>query len=166
MKPLVSSSTVLILLFLLVPQLRGQTVANFSGTWTLDTTKTSPGPGGVIMDADRVLRVTQNAKSITFATTYPGSGNFVSTYKYLFDGKVVTKKSDVGLEKTSVGWSADKSILTITKTLTAQTKDGPAEFVEKESYRLEDNGRTLMNEASSESKLTGKHTFVTAFKKK
>ena len=159
-------SALLVFLIVISPELQAQSVTNFSGTWTVDTAKSQPGPGGQFMDADKILRITQNAASITFATTYPSSGNFVATYKYSLDGKVRTQKRDIGTEKISSQWSADNKVLTITTVTTTETKNGPDDSVGKESYRLSDDRRTLINESSLESKQLAKITIVTVYNKR
>jgi hypothetical protein len=144
-----------------------QPTANFSGTWAFDTTKSDRGPGGYFLQADQILRITQNSASITFAKTVPiSSGNFTSTDKYFFDGKTRTQKKDYGTDKISLQWSADKKVLTITTITTAETKNGPDDFLVAESWKLSDDGRTLMNESYSQSKQLGKTTIVTVYKKK
>jgi hypothetical protein len=150
---------------LLSPQLLAQAVANFSGTWTFDTTKSDAGPGGSFTDRDQILRITQNSASITFARTYPSS-KFTATNKFLFDGKVRVQKKDYGTDKISLQWSVDKKVLTITTITTAETKNGPDDFLVAESYKLSDNGRTLINESYSQSKQLGKTTIVMVYNKK
>ena len=146
--------------------LSAQSVANFSGTWTIDTTKSDPGPGGYFMDKDQILKITQSAGSITFIRIYPSSGNFTTNYKYFFDGKVRTQKKDYGTDKISVKWSDDKKVLTITTITTAETKIGLDDFLGIEAWKLSDDPRTLINESSTQNKQTGKTAMVTVYKKK
>ncbi len=116
------------------------------------------------MDADQILRISQNASSITFNRAYPSSGNFKTTYKFLFDGKVKVETRDVGKIKTSVAWSADKKVLAITTVTTADTKDGPADFVTTDTWRFSDNGKNLIKKALSESKPLGRDSVLTVYK--
>ncbi len=148
------------------PKLTAQSFPNFSGTWIIDTAKSTPGPGGHFMDADQILHISQNRASITFSRTYPSSGNFKTTYKFLFDGKVKVETRDVGKIKTSVAWSADKNVLAITTVTTADTKDGPTDFVMTDSWRFSDDGKNLINKALSESKPLGRDSVLTVYKHK
>lgn len=150
---------------LISPEVLAQPVANFSGTWTLDTAKCDPGPGGYIMDPDQILHITQNSASITFARTYPSS-NFTATNKFFFDGKVRIQKKDYGTDKISLQWSADKNILTITTITTAKTKAGLDDFLIAESWKLSDGGRTLINESNSQNKQMGKRTYLMVYNRK
>ena len=158
-------STVIVSFLLVYSASLSQTAANFSGTWTLDTAKCDPGPGGYIMDKDQILRITQNKGSITFAKTYPSS-KFTSTTKHLFDGKEKVQKNDYRTDKTSLQWSTDNKVLTISTITTAQTKNGPDDFLVADSYKLSDDGRTLINEVYSQNKQLGKRTTVMVYNKK
>ncbi len=166
MTKLILSSALILLTAIQSPKLTAQTADNFSGTWTIDTSKSTPGPGGQFMDADQILRITQNSGSITFKRTYPSSGNFVTTYKYLFDGKVKVDKRDIGTIKTSVAWSDDKKVLTVSTVTTAETKDGPADFLTTDTWRLSDDGRALLNKSVSESQQLGRDSVLTVYRKK
>lgn len=159
------TSALLFSITLISPKVCAQPAANFSGTWTLDTAKCDPGPGGYIMDPDQILRVTQNSASIIFARTYPSS-KFTSTDKFFFDGKVRIQKKDYGTDKISLQWSTDKKVLTITTITTADTKAGPDDFLLADSWKLSDDGRTLINESYSQNKQTGKRTFLMVYNKK
>ena len=118
------------------------------------------------MDKDRIMKITQSAASITFATTYPSSGNFLVTHKFLFDGKEKTEKTDYNVTRTTVNWSADKKVLTIKTITTTDTKSGPEDFLVSDSWKLAEDARSLVNETFSESKQLGRATYVMTYRKK
>ncbi|MHC1704516.1 MAG: hypothetical protein AB9846_11460 [Tenuifilaceae bacterium] len=149
----------IIFVFLLTSiTLYAQTPTNYSGKWEFDKTnsildRVEPNYEGTI-----ILEITQNATTITFIEVYkqPGSPDFKSAPEsYKLDGKEQIKTSDIGTNKNSAKWSADKRVLTITNTDT-QTLDGALkDFIVIDNYKLSDDKKTLTIERYRKNPVTG-----------
>ena len=93
--------------------------ANFSGNWALNDSKSDFG-GSQFRFAATSLSVQQAAGVLTVESTMPGrdGGEMKSTSKYKLDGSVSENPMFNSTRKSTVAWSADKSTLTITSTMT------------------------------------------------
>ena len=95
------------------------------------------------------MRITQSASTIAFSEVYKkqGSADFkTAPDTYSLDGKEKVKKDETGISRKSTKWSQDKKVLTITNHDTPSLEGVAQDFLIVDSYKLSDDGRTLMLE--------------------
>ncbi len=133
-------------LLLLSAGLFGQ--ANFSGTWALNESKSNFGDSQFRMASSSIVAV-QDAKLLTVTTTRPGMDGqeMKSTNKYNLDG-TTTENPGFGesVRKSTAKWSADKSALTITSTMSFDMGGEATTMTTTETYKLSEGGKVLLIE--------------------
>jgi hypothetical protein len=145
MKQFFSGKTVYSLLIPVVLLLSFTTIAdraNFSGDWKLDESKSELGEfGGRVA---RSLKVDQKDNAIVITRTTPGfnGGDPVTTAITLtYDGKVTESEGFNGSKrKSTAGWSADGSTLTINNTITFERDGQTNEFKSTETWTVTKDG--------------------------
>ncbi len=118
---------------------------NFSGTWAFNDSKSDFG-GSEFRFAATTLAVTQDASTLTVESTMPGrdGGEMKTTSKYNLDGSVSENPMFNTTRKSTVAWSADKSSITITSTMTFERDGQSREMKTTETWKLAEGGKMLM----------------------
>jgi hypothetical protein len=166
-----TSLKILISIFLLSSlALRAQTPTNFSGKWEFNKALSDKDENGdASFNGTIILEIRQTADSISFVPTYflPGKpGIAMPPDTYPLNGKVMPDNSGSDPAKKFVKWSPDKKFLTANYIMTA-TVDGKAQdFITADTYKLSDDGKTLVIEDMHKSSIGGEKTFKKAYKKK
>jgi hypothetical protein len=129
---------------------------NFSGTWAFNESKSKfgeggpGGPGGPGMGGTAIV-VKQDANNLSVERTMRGRDGeeMKMTEKYTLDGKVCenTMMMDM-VRKSTVTWSADKKSITIASSMTFDRGGESREMKQSETWRLGDDGKTLMIEST------------------
>lgn len=125
--------------------------ADFSGTWTLDKTKSEGLPASI---KDQVLVVKQDGDKLSIdskLTTETGEQN--TTDAYMLDGKPAdfTQKGPGGAEgkgKRTAKWSADGNGLDVKEEVTFETPNGSLALDVTRKWTLSADGKTLTVEMS------------------
>ncbi len=120
--------------------------ANFSGTWTLDKTKSEGLPPAL---KDQVMTVTQTDDKLVIEnklTTEQGETNQTDTYT--LDGKPAdfTAKGPGGLEgkgKRTAKWTADGNAIDVSEEILFDTPQGSATVEITRKWTLSADGKTL-----------------------
>lgn len=120
--------------------------ANFTGTWTLDKTRSEGLPPVM---KDQVLTVTQTGdKLVIESKVTTEQGEQVNNETYVLDGKAVdfTDKRPNGLEgqgKRTAKWSADGNGIEVTEAITYDTPQGSATVDITRKWTLSADGKAL-----------------------
>ncbi len=132
--------------------------ADFSGSWTLNTSKSKLGERSF---APKSVVIVQTKSDISIETRSEFQGEErVRKSKYTLDGKECTNKGfrDMDVKSTAV-WSADKKSLTITSKIQMDNGD----MTMKSVYKMD--GANLVNQSSSSSSM-GDRSETQVFDKK
>jgi len=119
---------------------------SFSGTWALNESKSNFGDSQFRM-ASSTIEAVQDAKLLTVTTTRPGMDGqeMKSTAKYNLDG---TPSENPGfgnsVRKSTAKWSADKSALTISSTMTFDMGGENRTMTTSETWKLSEGGKVLL----------------------
>ena len=141
-------SVSLILLFLLSSAtLKSQTPINFSGKWTYDKTKSTPGTNNAQYNGTLVRQITQTASTIAFRDifTQNGTNGYTSSDNvFNLDGKDEVDKSDPNVTLTkSLKWSQGNKSFTLSYKTTYIDEGKSKEILINETYMLSEDGKTL-----------------------
>ena len=166
-KNCISKAFLILTMFLFASISVAQTPTNFSGKWAFDKSKSNPGEGGSFLDVDEILVITQDSASISLEKTLKrkDSEDIISTDKYNLNGKETIEKSDMGTTKKVTKWSDNKQILTITTIMAFISSVTTNEYRVDDSYKLTDNGKTLIIQSISKNP-TGERTIIQVYNKK
>jgi hypothetical protein len=150
--------------------LKAQTPTNFSGRWEFDRANSDKDErGDASFDGTIILEIKQNSDTITFSNTFflPGkAGKTLRPDSYLTNGLETPDESGIDPAKKFVKWSPDKKILTTNYVMTA-TIDGVAQdFLTSKTYKLGEDGKTLVVDEFKKSKLNGEKTIKKVYLKK
>jgi hypothetical protein len=150
--------------------LKSQTPINFSGKWTYDKTKSTPGTNNAEYNGTLVRQITQTASTISYRDIYTQNGtNDYTTSDDVFnlDGKEEIDKSDPNSILTkSVIWSQDHKSFTLSYKTTYIDEGVTKEFIIKETYKLSDDGKTLTIETFSKDAVRGEIKTTNVYHKK
>jgi hypothetical protein len=130
---------------------------DFSGTWTLDHSKSD----AAFRDYEATCVITQTAQIFTVEQTLltkNGEKSVMPAVSYNLDGKEVIKEELGGKNRLSAKWSPDKKALTIRFVRTMDGNDYGSLTV----YNLSDNGLVLTVKSSD---LTGDSPMVQTYNK-
>ncbi len=122
--------------------------ANYSGTWTLNASKSNfgeqPGRGGPRMGA-ATLTVTQEGNDMTIErlSQRRDGQEFKTTEKLTLDGKVSENQAFNGTRKSTASYSSDGKTLTISSTLRFEREGQVVERNSTDTWTLSDGGKTL-----------------------
>lgn len=121
---------------------------NFSGTWAFNDSKSDFGDSQFRFAATTMV-VTQAGNVLTVESTMPGrdGGEMKTTSKYNLDGTVSENPMFNTTRKSTVAWSADKTSLTISSTMTFERDGESREMKSTETWKLTDGGKVLMLES-------------------
>ena len=139
-----------------------QSVANFSGTWAFNETKSNLGDGGFRMLSQKLI-ISQDANtfSIERAFTNQNGEERKTAETYTLDGKESKNPVFNTEKKSKVTWSADKQALTVNSIMVLEMNDEKNEIKTVEVYTLDDVGKILsVNSSSSSSRGERKATMV------
>ena len=162
---------IFILLFIISSlALNAQTPVNFSGRWEFDKASSDKDErGDASFDGTIILEIKQNADTITFTNTFflPGkAGKTLRPDSYLTNGIVVPDKSGIDPAKKFVEWSPDKKMLTTNYVMTATIDGAAQDFLTAKTYKLGEDGKTLVVDELKRSKLNGEKTIKKVYVKK
>ena len=121
---------------------------NFSGTWAFNESKSNFGESQFRFAATTMV-VTQQGNILTVESTMPGrdGGEMKTTSKYNLDGKLSENPIFNTTRKSTLAWSADKTSLTITSTMTFERDGESREIKSTETWKLAEGGKVLMVES-------------------
>lgn len=167
---LIFKASLISLFLLLFLGAKAQTPTNFSGKWEFDKVNSDKEEtGDASFDGTIILEINQNSDIITFTNSFimPGQNPFVMPPdKYFMDGRVTQDNSGTDPAKKFVKWSTDRKSLNVNLIMTV-TIDGVAQdFITVDTYKLSDDGKTLVVENLRKSKLNGEKTVKKVYNKK
>lgn len=114
---------------------------NFSGTWTLNQTKSNLGEGMGGRMAAKSLTIVQQANDLTVDRTQDSRDGeeMKTTSKYTLDGKECANTGIMNSKlKSTVTWSADKATLSFANTMVFDRDGDPMEIKSTEAWKLTD----------------------------
>jgi len=122
--------------------------ANFSGIWGFNESKSNFGDSRFRFAATSMV-VTQQGNTFTVESTIPGrdGGEMKTTSKYNLDGSISENPMFNTTRKSIVTWSADKTALTITSTMTFERDGQSREMKTTETWKLAEGGKVLIIES-------------------
>jgi hypothetical protein len=128
--------------------------ANFSGTWSLDKSK-SEGLQGAMANADVTLTVTQDAKQLSVETSYTGGERQMPSQKlaYNLDGSETTAEFAgrmPGKGTLKAKWAGD-SVLELHTVRNVNFQGNDVTITTSEHWELADGGKTLKIHRTTES---------------
>jgi hypothetical protein len=140
---------------------------NFAGTWAFNDSKSNFGDSQFRFAATSMI-VTQDANTLAVESTMPGrDGEEMKTSaKYTLDGKVSENPMFNTTRKSTVTWSADKSSLIISSTMTFDMNGETREMKSTETWKLSDGGKLLSIESVRPSPDGGEMKTTAAYDKK
>ena len=166
-KMLLLKSGLFIALILLISSASfAQGVANFSGSWAYNESKSNLGEGGFRM-ISQVLTITQNDKSFTINRTFTGQDGEERkmTETYTLDGKESVNPVFNTSKKSTAIWAADKQSLTVSSVMVFEMNGEKNEIKTVEVYRLGDAGKTMSINSQSTSSMGERKATVVYDKK-
>lgn len=145
------------------------TAVNFSGEWTLNEQKSELGQFGG-RGAARTIKVTSsdaNGIAMERISTNMNGEEVVRKENLTFDGKAFESAGGFGnsKRKATAKWSADGQAMEIDAVMTFDRDGEQMEIKQKETWKLADNGKTLVIDASSSSSF-GESTTKLVYEKK
>lgn len=140
---------------------------NFAGTWAFNDSKSNFGDSQFRFAATSMV-VTQDANTLSVESTMPGrDGEEMKTSaKYTLDGKVSENPMFNTTRKSTVTWSADKSSLIISSTMTFDMNGETREMKSTETWKLSDGGKLLSIESVRPGRDGGEMKTTAAYDKK
>jgi hypothetical protein len=140
---------------------------NFAGTWAFNDSKSNFGDSQFRIAATSMV-VTQDANTLSVESTMPGrDGEEMKTSaKYTLDGKVSENPMFNTTRKSTVTWSADKSSLIISSTMTFDMNGETREMKSTETWKLSDGGKLLSIESVRPGRDGGEMKTTAAYDKK
>jgi myo-inositol-1-phosphate synthase len=132
--------TLFLLFFLQISSnLFGQSVTDFSGQWAFDISKSKAGEGSSFGSKDIIHTIEQNKSTITITEAYSNQDYSVSNAFDLNGKETLETKGSRTIKKTAK-WSPDKKTLILTTITTIAGNN----YRKEDSYKLENNGLTLV----------------------
>jgi hypothetical protein len=117
----------------------GQSGTDFSGQWAFDISKSKAGEGSSFGSKDIIHTIEQNKSTITITEGYSNQDYSVSNAFDLNGKETVENKGSRTINKTAK-WSPDKKTLILTTITTIAGNN----YRKEDSYKLENNGLTLV----------------------
>lgn len=139
---LLKNLSALLFFALLTVNLFAQT--NFGGNWTFNESKSNFGESRYRFAAT-TMAVTQDANMLAVESTMPGrdGGEMKTSSKYNLDGTVSENPAFNTTRKSTVTWSADKTVLTISSVMTFERDGEKREMKSSETWTLSADGKVL-----------------------
>lgn len=139
------------LFLLIILQVSAQSGSiNFSGTWTLNETKSKFGDSQFRFGAT-LLVVTHEGNTLSDERTQPGfDGNEMKTSeKFTLDGNVCENTGFMDSKrKSTVSWTEDKKSITIATSTVFDMNGETREMKSSEIWKLGEDGKSLLIESS------------------
>jgi hypothetical protein len=133
---------------------------NFSGTWALNETKSTPSQGGFRMGAT-LMTITQDGTNLTIESTRKNQNgeDVKSTSKFTLDGKECSNVAfGNSTRKSVVTWSTDKKSLAFAHIMNFERDGQTTEFKSSETWKINDDKslsiETVMTMQGEERKTT------------
>ncbi len=122
-----------------------QSPADFSGNWTLNTTKSNP----PINELKSTMTITQKDNEITMDVTIlpPGREPLKRTEKITFGNSLVSKSNN-NIRTVYSSWASDKQSFSTTETIIFNENGTKKEFKRTTVYSLSDQGKALILETN------------------
>lgn len=123
--------------------------ANYSGTWTLNESKSNLGENRFRMSLK--ITATQDANALNLERLSKGRNDEdrITKEKYALDGtESENTVFQTTVRKSKATWSADGKILTINSTMTFERDGEKTEMKSSESWKLSADGKTLTIDSS------------------
>ncbi len=124
--------------------------ANFSGTWAFNESKSNFGNSQFRFAATTMV-VTQDASILSVESTMPGrdGGEMKTSAKYNLDGTVSENPGMFNtVRKSTVAWSADKTYITISSTMTFERDGEKRDINSSDIWKLSEGGKVLLIEST------------------
>ena len=127
---------------------------NFAGKWAFNESKSTLAQagggggqgmrGGMRMGASE-MNITQQGNNLTVERTRQGRDGapVVSTEKFDLAGKATENQMMNNTRKSTVTWSSDKKVMTISSTMTMNMQGQTGEMTSREIWKLTDGGKAL-----------------------
>lgn len=143
----------------------GQT--NFSGNWAFNESKSNFGDSQFRFAATSMV-VTQDASSMSVESVMPGrDGEEMKTSaKYTLDGKLSENPMFNTTRKSTVAWSADKSAMIISSSMTFDMGGETREMKSTDTWKLAEGGKVLLIESVRPGRDGGEMKTTAAYDKK
>ena len=140
---------------------------NFAGTWALNESKSNFGDSQ-FRRAASAMTVTQDAKLLTVESTRQrqDGSETKATAKYNLDGSVSENAAMNSTRKSTVSWSADKTVMTIASTMPMERDGQSMEIKSSETWKLTEGGKVLMLESVRPGRDGGETKTTAAYDKK
>jgi hypothetical protein len=130
----------------------GQNVADFSGTWAYNESKSNLGEGGFRM-ISQTLVIAQTDKTFTLDRTFTGQDGEERKMSetYTLDGKESVNEIFNTTKKSTAIWSPEKKSLTVTSVMVFEMNDEKMEINTIEEYKLTGDGKNITIDSQSKS---------------
>jgi hypothetical protein len=117
--------------------------ADFTGTWTLNESKSTIGEGRFRLSTMIVAK--QDGINLELERTRTGRDGqpVTQTEKLTLDGKEILSEGENRTTKTTAAWSEDGKSLIISSTMTFTREGQTTEVKSQETWNLSDDGKTL-----------------------
>lgn len=141
--------------------------ANFSGTWTMDQSKSE----GLPPDVEQVMKVSQADDKIMLETkVVTDEGSFTISDSYTLNGKEAdfvpqTPQGPNGKGKRTAKWTADGAGIEVKEEATFETPEGSVTQQMSRKWTLSADGKTLVIELDNKGLQGNVHTKRTFVKK-
>jgi hypothetical protein len=139
-----------------------QSVANFSGSWAFNESKSNLGEGGFRM-ISQTLSIAQDDKTLKLERSFTGQDGTErkTTETYTLDGKESVNPAFNTSKKSIASWSADKKSLTVSSQMVFEMNGEKNEIKTVEVYTLAEGDKALsINSQSTSSMGERKATMV------
>jgi hypothetical protein len=143
-----------------------QNVANFSGSWAFNESKSNLGDGGFRM-ISQTLTITQDDKSFKLERSFTGQDGTErkTTETYTLDGKESVNPVFNTSKKSTATWSADKKSLTVSSQMVFEMNGEKNEIKTVEVYSLAEGDKALSINSQSTSSMGERKTTLIYDKK-
>jgi len=116
---------------------------NFSGTWTLNESKSTIGEGRFRLSSMIVAKQDENNLELQRTRTGRDGQPVTLTEKLTLDGKESVSEGENRTTKTTANWSEDKKNLIISSTMSFTREGQTTEIKSDETWQLSEDGKTL-----------------------
>ncbi len=140
--------------------------SDFSGSWTLNESKSALGDGPRMSVTSMTVSQQENVITVDLAQPSFDGGEMKRSEKYTLDGKESVNKGMMDSSvKTVTSWSEDKKELRFAKTIAFDMNGETMEMKLNDSWTLSDDGKTLTVKSSMKSDMGEMNTTLVYDKK-
>jgi hypothetical protein len=147
-----------------------QAQTNFAGKWEFDKNSSDKeSTGDASFNGTIILEIKQTPDTISFTNTFfmPGrEGISLTPDKFPANGKEVQDNSGTDPARKFIKWSPDKKVLTTSYIMTAKIDGVAQDFITTMTYKISEDGKTLLVSEFNKSKLNGEKTVKKVYKRK